>query len=65
MPKRYFMTMLEPEDIEALKAASAATGLSVSAIIRLAVRGWLKAPGVVVEKARRPGREARRTRKKS
>jgi len=49
-PKRYYTLMMEPELLAALKAAKEKTGLSEGAVIRLALRAWLRKEGVQVKK---------------
>jgi hypothetical protein len=58
-PKRYYTLMMEPELIEALKAAAAKQPeVSEAAIVRTALREWLAKGGVKVplvkKKSERP-----------
>ena len=63
MPKRYYTFMIDPELLEALKAATASRPeLSEAALVRQALREWFDRNGVKVKKT---GRKRPASRKRS
>jgi hypothetical protein len=57
-PKQRFQILLEPEQLEALRAIEARTGAPVARQIRMAVDRWLRGQGDKAALRRNPTRKA-------